>query len=362
MRSSRGASLGFYARAPGAVSSVLEIPRNLPTGLFPKDLTEPHSSARSRPMLIQPLRPLVTGLPLLLLMVAAPSGCVKTEKPEAEPESTNQESAAAKKSGAQSKAAAGSAGSGKETKKSQPGAKSTKDGQSSAKGSEDSKRSPTGNNGKVIGKAERSNKPRPRPAKPVAKVPATPGDPEQGEFTLEEATKGLEGSGPLMAEIVTDHGSLNCELFEDKAPITVANFVGLARGTRAWKDKGKWVTRPLYDGTKFHRIIKGFMIQGGDPNGNGSGGPGFSVPDEIWEGASHSKPGLLCMANRGPNTNGSQFFILHRKALHLDGGYTIFGDCGPEEAIDKLASVPARGQRPEKPPVIKQIKVQRKGK
>ncbi len=195
-------------------------------------------------------------------------------------------------------------------------------------------------------------------SKPVVK--AAPGDPEQGDFTLEEATAGLPGSGPLVAEIQTDLGSLKCDLFEDKAPVTVANFVGLARGTRAWNDNGKWVKKPLYDGTVFHRVIRGFMLQGGDPKGNGSGGPGYEIPDEIWEGATHDRRGLLCMANRGPNTNGSQFFIMDGAAKHLDGGYTIFGHCGPDSLIEKLAAVEVRGDRAVKPTQIKSVNIQRK--
>jgi len=196
-------------------------------------------------------------------------------------------------------------------------------------------------------------------AKPVASVSPTPGDPHAGKFTLEEATKGLEGDGKLVATISTELGDLSCELYEDKAPITVANFVGLARGLRAWRDDGKWVKKPLYDGTVFHRVAKGFMIQGGDPNKNGTGGPGYVIPDEIWEDAHHDERGLICMANRGPNTNGSQFFIMDGKAPHLDGGYTIFGKCSPDAVIEKIASVDVRGDRATNPPVIKSVQVSR---
>jgi peptidyl-prolyl cis-trans isomerase A (cyclophilin A) len=196
-------------------------------------------------------------------------------------------------------------------------------------------------------------------AKPVAKVKVSEGDPENGEFTLEEATQGLGNTGALVADIVTDAGTLSCELYEDKAPITVANFVGLARGKRAFKQDDKWIKKPLYDGTTFHRVIKGFMIQGGDPKGNGSGGPGYVIPDEIWENAKHDKRGLLCMANAGPNTNGSQFFVMDGAAAHLDGGYTIFGLCGPDTVIEKLASTEVKGDRAVTPPKIKKITVKR---
>jgi peptidyl-prolyl cis-trans isomerase A (cyclophilin A) len=197
------------------------------------------------------------------------------------------------------------------------------------------------------------------PAKPVASVRPSPDDPLAGKFTLADATEGLEGSGPLMATIETDVGNLECKLFEDKAPLTVANFVGLARGLRTWKNpEGQWVKKPAYDGTVFHRIIKGFMIQGGDPKGIGSGEPGYVIPDEIWENALHDRAGLLCMANRGPNTNGAQFFITDALAKHLDGGYTIFGECGPEETVHKLASVEVQGERPKNPPKMK-VKIHR---
>src|SRR4051812_40483090 len=109
-------------------------------------------------------------------------------------------------------------------------------------------------------------------------------------FTMEQATAGLEGSGGLVATIKTSKGELTCRLLSDKAPVTVANFVGLARGIRPWKSpEGAWVSRPAYDGTIFHRIIKGFMIQGGDPTGTGKGEPGYTIKDEIWTGAKHDR-------------------------------------------------------------------------
>jgi peptidyl-prolyl cis-trans isomerase A (cyclophilin A) len=203
--------------------------------------------------------------------------------------------------------------------------------------------------------------PAPAPKAPTtAEVVAAPGDPVNGKFTLDDATAGLPKDGKLVAEIDTDKGKLECELYGDKAPITVANFVGLARGLRPWKKGSEWVKTPLYDGTPFHRIIKGFMIQGGDPNGNGSGGPGYEIPDEIWEGAHHNEIGQLCMANRGKNTNGSQFFIMDGVANHLDGGYTIFGKCGPEKTIEAIADSKVSGDRAVDPPKVKKITVKRK--
>src|SRR4051794_30253480 len=165
-----------------------------------------------------------------------------------------------------------------------------------------------------------------RIARPApGQVQPAPDDPLKGVFTLEDATKGLAGSGPISATIDTDIGKLECKLYDDKAPVTVANFVGLARGIRPWKDpSGEWVKKAAYDGTVFHRIIKGFMIQGGDARGTGAGEPGYVIQDEVWPGAKHDRAGLLCMANRGKNTNGAQFFITDAAAAHLDGGYTIF--------------------------------------
>lgn len=204
----------------------------------------------------------------------------------------------------------------------------------------------------------------PAPQKPSApQVPVSEDDPLKGKFSLDDATAGLAGKGPLVAEVETELGKLSCDLYDDKAPITVANFVGLARGVRPFKaPDGKWTKKPAYDGTTFHRVVKGFMIQGGDPFGTGSGEPGYVIPDEIWEGAKHDQRGLLCMANRGPNTNGQQFFITDASAPHLDRGYTIFGKCGPDDVIEKLASVEVQGDRSLKPTKIKKITIKRKNK
>ncbi len=191
------------------------------------------------------------------------------------------------------------------------------------------------------------------------------GDPLNGSFTLADATKDLAGKGPIVAKIDTSKGVLQCKLFDDKAPITVANFIGLATGKRAWKDpsSGQWVNKPAYDGTGFHRIIKGFMIQGGDAKGNGSGEPGYVIKDELWEGAKHDRAGLLCMANRGPNTNGAQFFITDAAAAHLDSSYTIFGECAPVEVVHDIAAVPTGMQdRPQTPVTIKTITISRDAK
>jgi peptidyl-prolyl cis-trans isomerase A (cyclophilin A) len=136
-----------------------------------------------------------------------------------------------------------------------------------------------------------------------------------------------------MAETVhatfqTSLGEIVVKLMPEKAPKTVANFLGLAEGTREWKEprSGQAVKRPLYDGTVFHRVIPDFMIQGGDPLGTGTGGPGYRFEDEIGPDNRFDRPGLLAMANAGPNTNGSQFFITEVPTPHLNRGHTIFGE------------------------------------
>jgi peptidyl-prolyl cis-trans isomerase A (cyclophilin A) len=164
----------------------------------------------------------------------------------------------------------------------------------------------------------------------------------------------------LTATLQTSMGDIHCTLRMDQAPETVTNFVQLAKGEKQWTDakSGKKTTRPLYDGTVFHRVIPQFMIQGGDPAGNGTGGPGYQFADEVSSGATFDKPGLLAMANRGPNTNGSQFFITEGTPTHLNGKHTIFGDCTDLELVRKIARVD-RSERdvPKTPVVIKHIAI-----
>ncbi len=132
----------------------------------------------------------------------------------------------------------------------------------------------------------------------------------------------------MYATFQTSMGDIVVKLLPDKAPKTVENFVGLVEGTREWTDPrtGQKQKKPLYDGTVFHRVIPQFMIQGGDPLGTGTGGPGYKFADEIGPDNRFSKAGLLAMANAGPNTNGSQFFITEVPTPHLDRGHTIFGE------------------------------------
>jgi len=198
----------------------------------------------------------------------------------------------------------------------------------------------------------------------VAQPPDSP-DPHGGKFTLAEALKGLPAQGKLFANIRTSLGSFDCQLFDDKAPNTVANFVGLARGLRKfWSGKDHaWVARPYYDGTVFHRVIPEFMIQGGDWAGDGTGGMYFSIPDELHPSLKHDRGGLLCMANRGPNTNEAQFFMTEAAAPHLDGSYSIFGECSPVELERRIARVPQSGppnNRPLTPVVIERVSIERR--
>jgi peptidyl-prolyl cis-trans isomerase A (cyclophilin A) len=132
---------------------------------------------------------------------------------------------------------------------------------------------------------------------------------------------------PTYAHFETTLGNFTVELFDVKAPKTVANFAGLAEGTKEWKHPrtGERHKRPFYDGIIFHRVIAGFMIQGGDPLGQGHGGPGFQFEDEFHADLRHSQSGILSMANAGPNTNGSQFFITLGPTPHLDRKHTVFG-------------------------------------
>ena len=153
-----------------------------------------------------------------------------------------------------------------------------------------------------------------------------------------------------IATFDTTAGKLVCELYPDKAPKTVANFVGLAQGTKPWRDpkSGKMMQGvPLYNGTKFHRVIPNFMIQGGDPLGNGMGGPGYTFEDEFDPSLKFDRPGRLAMANSGPNTNGSQFFITEVPTPWLDNHHTIFGQCD-QQTVDLVARI-ARMPRDERP-------------
>lgn len=170
----------------------------------------------------------------------------------------------------------------------------------------------------------------------------------------------LPGSGPLTATIETTMGVLHCELFADKAPMTVANFVGLATGKKPYQRDGQVVKgKPYFDGLTFHRVIPGFMIQGGDPEGRGTGGPGYQFGQEIAPDL-HHEPGVLSMANAGPGTNGSQFFVMEGAKPDLDGGYNIFGKCKEVDVVKAITNV-ARGPRdkPDVPVVMNKVTISR---
>jgi peptidyl-prolyl cis-trans isomerase A (cyclophilin A) len=168
----------------------------------------------------------------------------------------------------------------------------------------------------------------------------------------------------LHAHITTTEGAFTIRLFDQEAPNTVANFVGLAEGTKEFTDPktGKKTTRPFYDGLVFHRVIEGFMIQGGDPLGTGTGGPGYKFGDEFHPTLRHSKAGILSMANAGPGTNGSQFFITLAATPWLDNRHSVFGEVVEGmDVISKIGVTPTSkpGDRPLKPIAIESVEIRR---
>jgi peptidyl-prolyl cis-trans isomerase A (cyclophilin A) len=169
------------------------------------------------------------------------------------------------------------------------------------------------------------------------------------------------------AVIDTTAGKLTCKLFPDKAPIGVANFIGLAEGTKDWTDPATGQKKhgvPLYDGTIFHRVIPNFMIQGGDPKGDGTGTPGFEFKNEVSPDLKFDRPGRLAYANAGPDTNGSQFFITEVEYPSLNGGYTIFGQCDDASValVKQIARMGRDSQdRPYRPVRIKHITIEKSG-
>ena len=193
------------------------------------------------------------------------------------------------------------------------------------------------------------------------------GDPEGGDFTLDEAVAelpGQPGMGELHAELHTTAGVITCRLYEKAAPMTVANFVGLARGLRPAldPDTDEWTRTRYYDGVEFHRVIPGFMIQGGDPTGTGRGDTGYVIPDELSDDLKHDSPGMLSMANRGPGSGSGQFFITLAPTPHLDGLHTIFGQCDEPsiEVAEKIAATRGPNDRPTTPQVIDKVEIVRR--
>ena len=170
----------------------------------------------------------------------------------------------------------------------------------------------------------------------------------------------------LFAKLATNRGEIDIELFPNHAPVTVQNFVGLAEGTKEYTDPKtrQKTTGKFYDGLTFHRVIPGFMIQGGDPLGSGTGGPGYDFKDEFHPELRFDRPYLLAMANAGPGTNGSQFFITVGKTPHLNNKHTIFGEVASaegREVVDAIASTSTdRRDLPTEPVVIESVTIERR--
>ena len=173
-------------------------------------------------------------------------------------------------------------------------------------------------------------------------------------------------NGPLVV-MDTSMGRITCQFYQKQAPNTVANFIGLAEGTKDWTNpvtKKVEHHKPLYDGTTFHRVIPEFMIQGGDPAGTGMGGPGYAFPDELDPSLTFDRPGRLAMANSGPNTNGSQFFITEQAYPSLDQNYTLFGQCDDPsvEVVKAIARVPRDGDdKPLSPVTLEKVTIVSEG-
>jgi peptidyl-prolyl cis-trans isomerase A (cyclophilin A) len=168
----------------------------------------------------------------------------------------------------------------------------------------------------------------------------------------------------LSAHFTTSEGNFTVRLFDQEVPNTVANFVGLADGSKEWTDPKtqQKVKRPYYDGLIFHRVIADFMIQGGDPLGTGTGGPGYKFADEFSPKLRHTKAGLLSMANAGPNTNGSQFFITLAATPWLDNKHSIFGEVvSGMDVVQKIGNTTTSkpGDRPLKPITVSSVKIEK---
>ena len=190
------------------------------------------------------------------------------------------------------------------------------------------------------------------PAKAPQKAPQVPAAPPVD----------LPAEPGIYAVIYTSMGNIVCKLYDKEAPKTVANFIGLATGTKPWKDlkTGRMRHTALYSGTTFHRVIPGFMIQGGDPEGDGTGEPGYKIADEIDPKLDFGQMGVLAMANSGPNTNGCQFFITVGPAEHLNGNYSIFGRVvSGQDVADSISKVPRdeANDKPNTPVTIKLIAI-----
>jgi peptidyl-prolyl cis-trans isomerase A (cyclophilin A) len=206
----------------------------------------------------------------------------------------------------------------------------------------------------------------PAPPQAPPSAPATADQLPDAPSTTSQAKAPVVPTGPT-AVIDTTMGRLTCKLYQTQAPLTVSNFIGLAEGTRDWTDPNtlkKMHNKRLYDGTTFHRVIPGFMIQGGDPAGNGTGDPGYFFDDEFVSDLTFDVPGRLAMANSGPRTNGSQFFITEEPVPQLNGKHTIFGQCDAHsvQLVSYIASVDRSPEdKPLTPVVIQHISIVREG-
>jgi peptidyl-prolyl cis-trans isomerase A (cyclophilin A) len=168
------------------------------------------------------------------------------------------------------------------------------------------------------------------------------------------------GAEPQFATFVTSKGDIKVRLLPEAAPKTVENFVDLATGAKEWTDPrtGEKTMAPLYNNTIFHRVIPEFMIQGGDPLGTGTGGPGYQFEDETEGGPSFDKPGLLAMANSGPDTNGSQFFITVSEPTHLNGRHTIFGEVVEGQSVaEEISKAPTAADKPLEDVVLREVRI-----
>jgi peptidyl-prolyl cis-trans isomerase A (cyclophilin A) len=215
----------------------------------------------------------------------------------------------------------------------------------------------------VFAMAQQSTPPQTPPAQtppaqtPPAELPDTP---------VSQVPPVVEPTGPTVV-LDTSMGRITCRLFDKEAPLTVANFIGLAEGTKPWTDpvsKQKMKAKPFYDGTTFHRVIPQFMIQGGDPTGTGTGDPGYMFADEFDPNLNFDVPGRMAMANSGPGTNGSQFFITEVPTTHLNQKHTIFGQCD-EPSLSVVSSI-ARVQRdtedkPLQPVILNKVSIVQQG-
>ena len=192
-------------------------------------------------------------------------------------------------------------------------------------------------------------------------------NPNEGESKVVYQLAEVVSKTPVLTEdgiyayIQTNMGAIVGKLYMERAPLTVANFVGLAEGTL--KNTARPLGTPYYDSLIFHRVIPNFMIQGGDPTGTGSGGPGYQFKNETHPELKHNKPGIFSMANSGPNTNGSQFFITHKATPWLDGAYNIFGEVVlGQHIVTLIGNIPrSRGDRPNSPILMEKVTIIRVG-